>query len=232
PDVQRQGLWEWFHFGGGLRARGKFLDGRRNGHWVLYDEAGSTLQETQWQSGVVRSRRWLVECPETARWVGDVYPMGRARFCKRPDPNGRLRNDGPWVSWQETGEIEAIGFVADHRSHGVFSMWHPTGAKKSETRFVNGSKEGESLSWHPRGQLAIIATYKNNQEDGRWVSWFSNGNPQSRGTFRAGKEHGDWEFWYSTGQMAQRGRFENGKPVGRWQEWDPDGALVKDEVKP
>jgi len=142
--------------------------------------------------------------------------QARSRGCVDRDDAGRIRLQGRWEWFYESGRPEAVGAYRNGRADG------PTG----QTGIPRRGREGPWMFWHANGQKKQQLSYVDGRPEGPGYQWYENGQQQYEAQFRDGRADGAWNSWYANGQKHQEGTYEDGQPVGVWTVWDESGVKV------
>ena len=102
---------------------------------------------------------------------------------------GRIKDgkqDGPWVSYYENGQLYGKGTWKDGKQDGLWVSYYKNGQLYGETTFKDGVNDGPLVSYYEDGQLSEKGTYKDGERDGPWVGFNKDGtvNEEWTGTFK------------------------------------------------
>jgi antitoxin component YwqK of YwqJK toxin-antitoxin module len=96
------------------------------------------------------------------------------------------KQDGPWVSYYENGQLYGKGTWKDGKQDGLWVSYYKNGQLYGETTFKDGVNDGPLVSYYEDGQLSEKGTYKDGERDGPWVGFNKDGtvNEEWTGTFK------------------------------------------------
>ena len=139
---KRDGLWEFYHPNGQLRAKGKYKDGKYHGYWEWYFSDGRLESKGPFKDGKYEGY-WVNHYNNNQlRWEG-VYSKG-----KRVGPwvwfysNGGIVEKsnymyeqpgvriGQRVKYHQNGQLMEIGYYRHGRREGSWVFYEENGAKR------------------------------------------------------------------------------------------------------
>lgn len=162
---------------GSIEAKGKIVDGAREGEWLEWIEGATeraTYQAGQRVGDV--SRTYADGSIESGSYVAGErdglwrrqdrvgLPMKEARYVL-----GTLQ--GPWRTWHPNQQLKARGTFQDGRKHGLWTTWHPSGEVAERQYFNCGRPHGLVEKTHPNGQLAERGLWWAGRKVGEWRTW-------------------------------------------------------------
>ena len=98
------------------------------------------------------------------------------------------KRDGPYFSYDYTGQLYEKGTYKDGKKHGLWVRYHENGQLWDKGTYKDGKEEGYWVRYHENWRLWWKVTYKDGELDGRWVSYNKDGtmNKIYSGTWRDG----------------------------------------------
>ena len=209
-----------------LVGLGPVREGRRNGLWYEWDEAGRPLAAGPFQAGRVHGL-WLT-------WHENGVLSGSGWWAHGVQ-------SGPWQTWTEDGRLIATGSKLDGDSVGDFRSYFPSGALRVEGQYAAGQRTGEWTWYNEDGSLFKVGSFvavehrglgrwpSHGSRSGAWRFYDHRGLLQAAGEYGDGQPIGAWEFGDPlSGHIRARGHFERGPrgrsvPHGRWDFWSVAG---------
>ncbi len=227
-DKFEDGPYESFWPDGGIRQKGRYARGEREGTWTTNHANGALAYSEEFKSDKHVDGPWRGTHPNgTDSLVGNYV-------------NGS--KEGPWVATHPNGQVKSrIDYRFDMPS-GHYVEYHANGTKAVEgdygtsTKDVRrGREEGEWREWYDNGQLERTANYEDGRLQGSFAEWHANGTMRFETVFesRGRKDemlNGRTRWWYENGQLLAEGFYENGLINGPWREWYPNGNLHVEAV--
>ncbi|NIO76705.1 MAG: ATP-binding cassette domain-containing protein [Armatimonadetes bacterium] len=142
----------------------------------------------------------------------------------------KLRLDGPYVTYYETGEKWAEGYYRNGKLEGLFTNWFKNGQMMNQCVYVNGERHGLFLSWHFNGQKREEGQYSRGVKTGMWTKWDDKGRKKSRIEWQNDEQNGEATLWHNNGTIFKTGSFRDGEETGSWTTWDTDRAKLSEAV--
>lgn len=124
-------------------AHGLMVDGKRQGHWVMWSASGDT-----WEGPFLDGRAH-------GYWV---RPSVRGRVTEGLMVHGKQR--GEWVQRETDGMVSRGPWFSDDRGplrlsmpYGIWTFWYPDGGVEQRA-MVRRTVEGSLIRWEPDGTVA------------------------------------------------------------------------------
>lgn len=166
------------HDNGRTAVQGRYLRGRKFGHWVWFDAEGRREQEGTYRNGQRHGdwRRFYAS--------GDRSEQGEYRNDLRDGlwtqwyPDGALAEQahwrqgelaGPYMSYHRNGQIRELGRHREGRRHGDWTIYHANGNKQSRGSYHLGELDGTWRVYLPDGTLIETVDYDRGTEIARTV---------------------------------------------------------------
>ena len=88
-----------------------------------------------------------LQCPTGTEMHGKPFPDGFKAWCELPDGT----QQGPSITWYESGRPEAEAHFDAGKLDGVFKLWHENGQLAEEGHYVADQRNGEFSTWDEDG---------------------------------------------------------------------------------
>jgi hypothetical protein len=113
----------WYHSNKNLKSKGLYINGKKEGSWLEYDEEGRLEDSSYYTGGRLKG--------VSLHW----YPDGMIADSTQFDGEG----NGVQVSWHEDGSLAAAGlWVSDTSRKGRWKYYHPNEQLMATEDYVNG----------------------------------------------------------------------------------------------
>jgi len=153
PDIIKDGFAVYYYKNGNKSGEGMFKNGKRDGHWIEWDESGGR------GDGTYKDGR------ENGTWTH--WDRNGNKSSVGPFENGR--RNGYWKEWYEYGG-RGEGVYKEGKEEGLWTIFDSRGNKKGEGNFKNGLMHGP---WIFRGDQGgkSAGKFVNDIKEGKWVFW-------------------------------------------------------------
>jgi antitoxin component YwqK of YwqJK toxin-antitoxin module len=113
----------WYHLTKFPRSTGRYVNGKKEGSWMRFDEEGNLVDSAFYKDGRLKGIR--------LGWSSDGYLVDSSHF----DGAG----NGTEVSWYKEGGIHSAGFwVSDTIKKGRWKYYHANGEVMATEDYVDG----------------------------------------------------------------------------------------------
>ena len=166
------GVEESFYADGKLFRRGQFVDGRREGEFVMLARDGSVLARTVWVRG--QPDGWSFESHgngklsnRTLYQKGAVLSLqtwgtdGQPVFAWQKDAQGRDQGDA--TEWHGNGVRASVIPFLDGQRHGLLRTWYSDGSARQIVPYEHGRKHGIERHWDKAGKLVLEQAWRDDQ---------------------------------------------------------------------
>jgi antitoxin component YwqK of YwqJK toxin-antitoxin module len=219
----KDGLWQTFYANGNVKWEGTYNDGKKDGYFKTYTEAGSLITIEKYISDVLQT-----DAPELAKLEThtEYYDNGRIKS------EGPLKNGKPFGvhhEYDETGkpvkaEIYDSGRVMAEGvldtaglQQGEWKEYYENGQMKSIGKYLNGNKVGQWKYFYASSKVFEIGKYDNQgRQQGKWIWYFDNGKTRRESNFLNGQEDGDFIEYADSGGVITKGQYVEGLREGIW----------------
>lgn len=182
--VDKQGLeqgdWKFFHTSGKLKAKGKYIDGKRYGKWVFFFENGQIEQEGFYDKGGRFTGLW--------QWY---YKNGKLL---RKEEFRRGLEDGMLEEYDESGNLITKGEFFDGEKEGEW--FYELNDHKEEGKYRIDLRNGEWIYYYPNGKLAFKGNYIDGAPEGKHKYYYESGVLEKEEYYEFGLREGKWK-WYN-----------------------------------
>lgn len=118
------GTVTWYHSNKALNSTGTYVDGKKEGIWLLFDEERNLIDSANYVGGRLNGIR--------LRWQNSML-IDSMNF----DGNG----NGIEVRWYEDGILASTGsWTSDTTKKGLWKYYHPNGKIKATEEYIFGNR--------------------------------------------------------------------------------------------
>ncbi|MDR1740019.1 MAG: hypothetical protein LBR45_04610 [Bacteroidales bacterium] len=206
-----QGNWSDVYSNGAPKNKGKYVNGKRSGHWIFYDPLGKVMQEGDYRNG-----------KEEGEWLW-YFNDGNVRQRQNYE-NGLL--NGLSEEYSDSGVITAKGNFIDGLEEGEWEYFLAGDNSDNNIR-SNSNLRDSSNSSNAAGER-MKGKYAAGERTGEWRHyWASKGNKMSfKGTFRDGLPDGRQIHYWENGIIRAEEFYRMGKRTGTWTKYDETGTPI------
>jgi uncharacterized protein len=191
-----QGNWEFFYPSGKTKAKGNYVDGKRNGEWVFYFESGKIEQKGTYQAGKIQG---------TWTWF---YESGAVL---RTEEYNRGLEDGIMVEFAEDGHEMTKGKFVDGEKQG--DWFYLVGDDREEGRYRNGAKTGVWKQYYSTGKLKSEGSFVEGEPNGKHQFFNEKGLLVLQSHYRAGRKEKEWLYFNDDGVLEMTVSYKNDQEV-------------------
>ncbi len=165
-DNRRTGEWKTFTLDGRtVAARGKYVNGLRDGLWEYFDDSGQLYLSVEYK---------LAPRREFGLLQTDDYGNENGPY-RRYFPDGALEESGafwsgfyqgPVVRYYRNGQVAFRGAYERDQPVGAWTYYYPDGDVEREETYVNGQLDGVLRNYYPGRKLYHETVFKNGVEVG------------------------------------------------------------------
>jgi uncharacterized protein len=189
-----QGDWLLFHPTGELRAKGSYVDGKKEGKWEYFYKTGKTEQIGNYRNDLPDGPwKWYYE--KGASWREETFRRGK--------------EDGTVTEWDETGKVILQGEYEDGNRVGPWLI--AVGEYVERGNYADGEKHGKWEGDYATGKPAFVGEFKNGIPVGKHRYFFDNGQLLTEGKHRGGERHGDWKHFTEEGVLYYTLTYKDGE---------------------
>lgn len=169
-----------------LWEAGSYVQGKKHGEWLYYDEDGRKRIRESWDAGVPHGAFEL--------WDADGKLVDRTEL---------VAGTGRWVGYDTSGRKLAEGQLADNRKTGAWGELAEDNTGWDTGAYRDGVATGvwQQLA-APGGARLAEGSYAAGQRSGAWTFWRPDGTLRAKGSFRAGRPDGPWTIFDADGKTA------------------------------
>jgi len=200
---QKTGVWKSFYTDGTIKEEKKYLNGKLNGVYKIYNQSGYLVNAIHYKNGEI------VKESENFSTEIDL----REKF----DDNGNLIFQGSYLNQKPIGVhrfFDEKGRVIKSKTYNAYHQLISEGIVQ-----LNGYKQGKWITYYPGGSQKAEGYYQNNLKTGSWNYYFSNGKLEQTGSYSNGKLKGSWKWYYKSGNLRKEEFYIYGLPDGESVEY-------------
>ena len=221
---------------GRVKARGRLVDGKREGSWIDYYPGGARARQAEFRSGVLHgaAKGWF---EDGRRWREAQYTEGlRTGEATQWDEENLAFLRGAWDEETQIGtwslhdwlghelknyRLEGREFVdlavACDGEHLWRSLPWPDGKTESRWRvcLVAGReiRDGEIRSFHANGKPALIGQYYRGRASSKWSYFDNEGKLGTCVSYTQGDHNSPFTEYYPNGSVRLRGEWRRSERV-------------------
>ena len=241
-----------YHPNGSLKEMGTYREGKKQGNFRVYDEAGNETGGLLYDGNLLVGEGMI---DSLGRRIGDwklFYPDGKVRAQGKYVDGLR---EGNWTYFFTNGKTEQSGIYKMDWPTGSWKWYYFNGQLHREDMYRNGKEDGTSIEYDTLGtvinegefsagarngkwKLTVNdhieeGQYLDGERDGLWVWYYGEGNKMFEGEFQSGIPVNRHKYWYVNGQVEMTGKYKGGEMDGRWDYYDTNGfpAMQLDYVE-
>lgn len=241
-----------YHANGSLKEMGTYREGKKQGNFRVYDEAGNETGGLLYDNNLLVGQGMI---DSLGRRIGDwklFYPDGKIRAQGKYVDGLR---EGNWTYFFTNGKTEQSGIYKMDWPTGSWKWYYFNGQLHREDMYRNGKEDGTSVEYDTLGvvinegefsagarngkwKLTVNdhieeGQYLDGERDGLWVWYYGEGKKMFEGEFQSGIPVNRHKYWYVNGQVEMTGKYKGGEMDGRWDYYDTNGfpAMQLDYVE-
>lgn len=230
-EVNKTGVWNYYHYQNQLDVSGLYVNGQKEGEWVYHYETGNIKEKGTYHNGQ-KQGEWLTYHSDTSvvtaieNFTNDTLDGYCKYLCLYNQSTivGAFAKGcpvGEWKNYYNDTILYTVGqyssdFFPDYQrveymkrtcnlfdvnKQGLWITYYLNGNIQEEGQYVQGKKQGEWRSYASAGYLTSIENYKDNVLYGEYVWQY--------GTFDNGKKT-SW-ILYNQGEGPTTADFLLGK---------------------
>jgi antitoxin component YwqK of YwqJK toxin-antitoxin module len=111
---RKTGLWIEYFCNGNMRTKINFVDGRPNGHAIMFHENGKKNEEGDWNNGRYFDNYKVFDSTGTRFWEIDIKPWGR--YQTLVNNNGRTFMQGIFKDKSSTELLTGVEYIYDEKN--------------------------------------------------------------------------------------------------------------------
>src|SRR5262249_8308025 len=224
-------------------ATGCRVKGKREGVWVITDDAGRVRERSTWNGGLrdgaYTSYHPSCQVGERGRYAegqleGAVVAWNASGVKLSEGTYKTGWREGTWTFYDsEDGTKQLSGPFVHGQGDGQFTEWFSVGTKWRDFPVKEGQRVGPETEackarggeWNVDYRSRVEGCKVENRAVGVWTTYYTSGAPRSLVSWVAGRIEGTTEELHPDGKLLHRGEYKNGVPVGVHEFHAPDGTL-------
>ena len=209
-ENQKVGIWKEFYSNGILKEEKKYLNGKLNGYYKIYNEAGELLEVLKYKNGEIDLM--------TNEFDSDIA------IKEEYDKQENLIFQGSYKKNIPIGihrYFDKIGKVKKSETYDIYGNLISEGIV-----LKNGRKEGSWINYYKSNKKRSEGKYNVGKKNGKWTYYYANGKIQQVGLYSSGKLSGVWKWYYETGELLKEEFYIYGQPDGESIEFTIFGNII------
>jgi len=216
---------EEYFANGSIKSVGVFTNEKRVGLHRFYNESGIITNAVMYSQ------------------VGEKLAEGKM--------NDKLKEDGEWIFYDNTGIKTAIGSFAngkrtgkwnfyltngkivqkgefkEDKFTGIWIWYYETGEVWREEEYLKGKAEGIIVEFNKFGEKIVSGQHEEGERVGEWT--IKVGDYTEIGVYAGGLKKGVWKSYYNNGVLYREGKYVQGDETGKFKVYHPNGKLWREE---
>lgn len=216
--------------------------GRKQGHWKVYDTNGNIKLEGNYVNGKPIGLFKFFYPDGHKKALINNLDSGKVTYATLFHENGNLMAKGKYLKqqkdslWQyfdqENGKLLSEEFYSDGKKQGIVKTYYPSGEVAEEVTYKNDVKDGPWKQYFTDGAIKGKGTYVNGEPDGMYIMYHINGNVQVSGKYAAGEKEGVWVYLSSIGQMEKKEIYQKGLLISEENMETKNDSTLQQKVEP
>lgn len=234
-DVNKTGVWNYYHPEKQLDVTGLYANGKKEGVWIYYHENGNMKEKGIYVNGI-----------KEGEWRNYHYDNGTLTsvetflndtlngYCKYVCSNYKSSVEGMFIKGMATGEWksfynDSILFTFGHYNGSFYPDYSQMEYFKQTCDLFSANRHGHWKIYFTNGNIAEEGEYINGKKEGEWRRYASEGYLTAIENYKNDNLHGEYvDFnWYGK-FVWHYGSFENGEKVN-WIEYEKGEGPTKEE---
>ncbi|MCJ7680003.1 MAG: hypothetical protein MUP70_04675 [Candidatus Aminicenantes bacterium] len=221
-DGRPIGIHTEYFENGGIKEKGTYVEGFRNGLFTYYYENGNPRTIYTYNHGETTGPYTRYHKNGKIASTGDFLKGKKHKDWQEYTSEGKLIRITPYIEGTTHGTIR--GFYI-----GNDTAYSKGGGLSWETEYKNGSRTGSYRSWYNTGELSDVGQFTEFAKDGPWKKYYRNGNLQNEITYSKTKFVGRAKFYNENGELTLVQVYsQEGEHI---QNLDKDGKVTWDRDK-
>jgi uncharacterized protein len=249
---KREGISKYFYSNGVLKEEVPYVNNKRNGKALEYDEKGLLISIETYNNGFLVEREKINRKDEKGLKQGvwrEYYANGRIKLehnyqddllngsYKEYDEDGKIKvllqyNAGLLVEEKDTSSMEIeIREKYDNDGNLIYSGSYrkdvPVGIHRM---YDKGGKVVDAVLYNDAGsKLGEGIITNEGKKEGSWKYFYEDGSLRAGGNYINNLQNGSWNYYFTNGKTEQEGDYKNGKTNGLWRWYFSNGGLKREE---
>jgi uncharacterized protein len=189
------GEWKTYYRSGEIKAKGPYVNGKKDGDWIFYYEDGEKEQSGRFKEDVLMGQ-W--------NWYYHNGQLKKEEFFNR---KGLL--EGIVIEYDSLGIELAKGEYFNGKKEGAW--FYNVGDYKEVGSFVFGEPDGLWMYYYLNGKIAFKGEFLEGEPKGKHVFYFKNGLRKTVGKYAGGEKHGLWRTFDKSGEQTEVIQYKRGE---------------------
>ncbi len=228
-----------------INALKYFLELMANNQFIIDDEGGTLIENTQYEYGMKRLEE-LEVIANNENSSSELIGQSVIDFFNEIKA-GKITNDRSVKAIDKFSGIVDLEDM-DKSKNGLVKKYYPDGRVKRIINYVNGIRHGKLEQYYPSGTLKQISIFFNGKVEGAIEEFYEDGKLKIEGEMKNGMRSGKFYFYnedgsykmvtyangivkgetidfYKNGNIHLKGNFINWKFDGKVEGYFEDGSL-------
>jgi len=239
-DVKRE-----FGADGKVKSIGSFSNGKKQGIFREYDDAGNIISSSIYNDDV-KIAEGVIDGSGTYEGEWKIYYSSGELRAEGAYENGN--REGLWKFYFITGELEQRGKYKKDKPTGEWVWYFKNKEIKRQEYYRKGREDGESVEYNTEGKTINNGNYVDGLRTGPW--FLTIGDYEEKGEFIDDEKNGVWKmyfkqsdnlyfqgeyaigipikkhtYYWPNGQKKEEGKFQAGERQGDWKFFNLDGTV-------
>jgi len=110
----------------------------------------------------------------------------------RDETNNKPTKHGYYKVYHPNKSYKVVGKFKDGKQDGKWVSYNETGQIILESNYKDGKLEGKVVGYYENGQVKEEGNYKDGEKDGKWSWYYESGKVNVEENFVDGKKEGKW----------------------------------------
>ena len=225
-EVNKTGVWNYYHDQNQLNVSGLYVNGKKEGEWIFHYETGNLKEKGTYRNGQ-KQGEWLTYHPDTnmviaiENFTNDTLDG----YCKYVCPKNNASIVGAYSKGCPVGEWrkyynDTILYSSGQYSSDFFPEYRQMEYMKQTCNLFDINKQGYWKTYYPNGNIQDEGNYVQGKKQGEWRQYASAGYLTGIENYKDNELHGEYaQFNWHGKYLWQYGTFENGKRT-LWMEYN------------
>lgn len=207
---KREGDWIFYYFGGDIKAKEHYQDGKLDGIQEYYFDNGNLSSRENY---VNNNAEGLVT---NYYYGGNVKSLINYKFGKQ---------NGEEKTYYNNGNLQAINYYVNGERTGTSKEYYKSGSLQDVERYVNGKADGPYKSYYESGALSSEGQAAKGNAEGEWKYYYESGKIKEKHSYVNDNEEGLHQEYYENGQLAVNYMAKKAKINGEAIYYDKNGKV-------
>ena len=225
-EVNKTGVWNYYHDQNQLNVSGLYVNGKKEGEWIFHYETGNLKEKGTYRNGQ-KQGEWLTYQPVSNMVIAiEIFLTDTLDgYCKYVRPQNETSIEGAFAKGCPVGEWrnyykDTILNATGRYSSDFFPDYQRMEYMKQTCNLFDINKQGYWKTYYPNGNIQDEGNYEQGKKQGEWRQYASAGYLTGIENYKDNELHGEYaQFNWHGKYLWQYGTFENGKRT-LWMEYN------------